>query len=258
MSNLAFILMAVAVLPFFLLPAFAAVKNRKRSALAFAIGNLLLALWVLYGVRTWFSDAPGFAVPRIGALPSLIIWLVLLHFAMKRDPPSLEDLDEVVELKAYDPSWPVSFAKERQRIADTLSLPEGSVEHIGSTAVPGLESRPVIDLMLGTPGFPPPRDLLSRLAILGYENMGEAGAPGRIHLRLREDTSFNLYVMARDGEHWTNNLALRELLRRDPDARLRYAAEKQRALQTAGNRLLAYSAARSAALADLLVAARKP
>lgn len=258
MSNLAFILMALAVLPFFLLPAFAAFKTRKRNALAFAIGNLLLALWLFYGIRTWFSDAPGFAFPRIGALPSLVLWLVLLHFAMRRDPPSLEDVDEVVELKAYDPSWPDSFVNERRRIADTLSLPEGSIEHIGSTSVPGLESKPVIDMMLGTPNFPPPHELLSRLTILGYENLGEAGVPGRIYLRLREGTAFNLHVMQRDGEHWANNLALRTLLRRDPNARMRYAAEKQKALQTAGNRLLAYSAAKGTALAELRRAARNP
>jgi len=257
MSGFAFILMAVAVLPFFLLPAFAAFRNRKRNALVFAIGNLLLAIWVFYGIKTAFSDDPGFAFPRIGLAPSLIIWLALLHFSLRRDAPSPGDLDETVTLAPYDPAWPKLYAQERQRIADALSLPEGSIEHIGSTAVAGLEAKPVIDMMLGMPRFPPPKELLSRLTILGYENLGEAGVPGRIHLRMREGMAFNLHVMQRDGEHWTNNLALRELLRRDPDARARYAAAKQESLQVAGNQLLAYSAAKEPIIAGLLAAARK-
>ncbi len=86
--------------------------------------------------------------------------------------------------------------------------------------------------------------MISRLEILGYENLGEAGIPGRIYLRLRGDRSFNLHIVERGGAQWTNNLALRDLLRRDAAARERYAAGKQAALTSAGNRLLAYSAAK--------------
>ena len=256
MSTIAFALIGLAVLPFFLLPAFAAFKNRKRNAPGFAVGNLLLALWMISGFGAFDSES-GIGFPRIGAVPALIIWLLLLHFSMRRDPPTPEALDETVELKAYDPAWPESFAKERQRIANSLSLAEETIEHIGSTAVPGLEGKPVIDMMLGTPAFPPPRELLSRLAILGYENLGEANVPGRIYLRLREGVAFNLHVMQRGGELWTNNLAIRELLRRDPDARARYAAEKRKAVKDAGDHLLAYSAAKDPALAELLTAAQK-
>lgn len=256
MHTLAFVLMGLAVLPFLLLPAFAAFKNRKRNALAFAIGNGLLALWMIYGFGA-FDDEHGIGFPRIGVLPALILWLVLLHFSMRRDPPTAGDIDETVEIKACDPAWPELFAKERKRLADTLSLPVEAIEHIGSTAVPGLDSKPVIDMMLGTSGFPPPAELLSRLTILGYENLGEAGVAGRIYLRLREGVAFNLHVLPRDGELWANNLAIRGLLRCDPDARARYSAEKKKAIHEAGNRLLAYSAAKSPALAELLAAAKK-
>ena len=177
---------------------------------------------------------------------------------MRRDAPSPEDIDENVELRAYDPTWPKSFEKECRRITGTLSLPDGSIEHIGSTAVPGLEAKPVVDMMLGMPGFPPPHELLSRLTILGYENLGEAGVPGRNYLRMREgSTAFNLHIVKRDGEHWANNLALREFLRHDPEARARYAVAKQEALQNAGGRLLAYSVAKGPAIAALLDAAQR-
>jgi GrpB-like predicted nucleotidyltransferase (UPF0157 family) len=257
MSSLFLVLMALAVSPFLLLPAIAAFRNRKRSAVAFAIGNLLLALWMFYGIRTMFQDDAGFALPRIGVLPALIIWLVLLHFSLRKDAPAPGDVDEIVELAPYDPAWPDVFARERRRIATTLSIPEEFIEHIGSTSVPALDGKPVIDMMLGTESFPPTHDLLSRLSILGYENLGEADVPGRIYLRMRERPAFNLHVMKRDGEMWANNLAIRELLRRDPDARARYAAAKKAAIQAGGNRLLAYSAAKGPHFAELLAAAQK-
>jgi GrpB-like predicted nucleotidyltransferase (UPF0157 family) len=168
----------------------------------------------------------------------------------------MTDIDEPVELREYDPAWPDLFLAERRRLAASLSLPEDAIEHIGSTAVPGLEAKPVIDMMSGTATYPPPRGLLSRLEILGYRNLGEAGVPQRIYLRLREGQAFNLHVVQLGGEHWTNNLAFRELLRRDAAARARYAAAKRKALQ-ATNGLLAYSNAKHGVVTELLDLARK-
>jgi GrpB-like predicted nucleotidyltransferase (UPF0157 family) len=255
MSAFAFILMAIASTPFFLFPAIIAIRNRKRSGRTIAVVNVLLAVVLFIGIKTLLSDDPGFRIPLPGAVPLLIGWLVLLHFSMQRDTPTTEDIEERVELKGYDPAWPASFLAERRRIVDALSLPDDSIEHIGSTAVPGLSAKPVVDMMLGSKSYPPPRDVLARLEILGYQNLGEAGVPQRIYLRMREGRAFNLHVLQRDGEHWTNNLALRDLLRRDPVTRARYAAEKFKALQAAPG-LLAYSAAKNTIVAELLAAAR--
>jgi GrpB-like predicted nucleotidyltransferase (UPF0157 family) len=166
------------------------------------------------------------------------------------------DLDEPVSLAQHDASWSGTFELERARLAKTLDLPPDSFEHIGSTAVPGLIAKPVIDMMLGMSSLPPAHDLLSRLQILGYENFGEAGVQGRVYLRLRGERDFNLHLVERGGAHWINNLALRDLLRRDADARQRYTAAKQAALATGGARLLAYSAAKQPAIAELLSATR--
>jgi GrpB-like predicted nucleotidyltransferase (UPF0157 family) len=255
MSTFAFILMTVAAAPFFLFPAIIAIRNRKRSGRTIAALNVLMAVVLFIGIKTLLSDDPGFRIPLPGAVPLLIVWLVLLHFSIQRDTPTAEDIEERVELKNYDPAWPASFQTERRRIIEALSLPEDSIEHIGSTAVPGLSAKPVVDMMLGIKSYPPPRDLLSRLEILGYQNLGEAGVPQRIYLRLREGQALNLHVLQRDGEHWANNLALRDLLRRDPVLRARYASEKYKALQAAPG-LLAYSAAKNAIVSELLAAAR--
>jgi len=231
--------------PFLLLPTILAFKNRKRAR------HVLLALNV-----SWFAVAALISHGALTVLIALILWLVLLHFAIQQDVPHLADLDEDVELLNYDPAWPDIFAVERARIANALDVAVDDIEHIGSTAVPGLTAKPVIDMMLGVKALPP-RGELSRLGILGYQNCGAAGVPGRIYLRLRGEQAINLHIVERGGAHWTNNLALRELLQRDAAAREKYSAGKRAALAQAGGRLLAYSAAKNALVTELLAAARQ-
>ena len=170
------------------------------------------------------------------------------------NPLSQAAVDETVTLAPYDTLWPRAFEVERNRICDALELPRDSIEHIGSTAVPGLVAKPVVDMMLGVPRYPPLDTTVSRLVILGYADCGEAGVAGRRYLRVREGQSFNLHIIQRDGPHWTNNLRLRDYLRIDAMARARYVTAKRKALAD-GDRLLAYSAAKQPALTTLLAEA---
>jgi GrpB-like predicted nucleotidyltransferase (UPF0157 family) len=82
-------------------------------------------------------------------------------------------LDEDVHLRPYDPRWPQWFAAEAPRLADTLP-PRTAIEHIGSTSVPGMLAKPVIDLMVSGPVVLVRNGLLSA----GCEDLGEAGVPG--------------------------------------------------------------------------------
>ena len=170
----------------------------------------------------------------------------------------MAELDEAVELVAYDPAWPELYDKERFRIALAFGvLPKsGLIQHIGSTAVPGLVSKPVIDLMLGSGPWPPPDALVKGVAALGYENLGEAGVPKRIYLRMRGPHDFNVHIVRRGGTHWTNNIALRDYLRENASAREAYTAAKVAALNIGRGRLLGYSEAKSFVIAELVAAAR--
>jgi GrpB-like predicted nucleotidyltransferase (UPF0157 family) len=167
------------------------------------------------------------------------------------------NLDEPVHLVPYDPAWPDVYDQERFRIALAFGVfpNSGLLQHIGSTAVPGLIAKSVIDIMIGVRGWPPPEKLLAGLTGLGYENLGEAGVPARIYLRRRADRQFNAHVVERNGAHWTNNLALRDHLCADAAAREKYATAKIAALTRSGGNLLAYSAAKADAVAELIRAA---
>lgn len=158
-------------------------------------------------------------------------------------------LDEPINLAEHSEDWATVFAAERTRLERALTLP---LEHIGSTAVPGLVTKPVVDIQVGAPSFPPPAAVAQALERLGYDGLGDAGVPGRMYWRLRGERSFNVHVVRFDGEHWRNNLALRDYLRASPAARERYAAAKRAAVAAGAVTLLAYSQAKNDVVASLL------
>lgn len=83
----------------------------------------------------------------------------------------------------YDPRWPRLFEHEWACVEATVGRWVEGIEHIGSTAVPGLDAKPILDLMAGVRSLED-GDLCARaLEGLGYEHRGEAGVPGRIFLR---------------------------------------------------------------------------
>ena len=248
----AILLLAIPVALFFFAPTCIAYYNGKRHAHGFAAVNVLAAAIVVYDLfaigNRWIQ------IPFPGALLS---WLLLLGFALRKDKPLAATMDEVVEIVPYNASWPAIFEAEKKRLMEILEVRPADIEHIGSTAVPGLDAKPVIDMMLRVPTLERAEGLLSRLGILGYENFGEAGVPGRIYLRLRGERSINLHLVADAARHWTNNLALRDLLRGDGTLRERYAAANRAALAAGQDRLLAYSAAKQPVIDELLLLAAK-
>jgi len=164
----------------------------------------------------------------------------------------MRDLDEAIHLESHRAKWATDFAVERERLRNSLGVDLGHVEHIGSTAVPGLEAKPIIDIMVGLSRYPPFAVANEQLAALGYEALGEAGVPGRTYFRLRGNRSINLHVVELGARHWVRNLALRDHLRNSALAREKYAKAKRAALASGKETLLSYSAAKSPIIAALL------
>jgi len=169
----------------------------------------------------------------------------------------LTELDEPIHLCVYDPLWPALFVSEAGRIRAALPA-DVAIEHIGSTSVPGLLSKPIIDIMLGVEPDHGLAGVRTALVALGYEDMGEAGVPGRLYLRRRAETAFNIALVLRGGSIWIANLALRDYLRTNPAAAGEYADAKRSALESGIRSLLAYSDFKSAVLARLIGRALDP
>lgn len=126
----------------------------------------------------------------------------------------------------YHPAWPLRFTQEAVRIRGFLGELALALEHTGSTAVPGLAAKPILDI-LG--GHPPGADVPSYIAAFeraGYVHRGEQGIPGRHFFRRGDPRSFHLHLAIRDGSFWREHLTFRDALRGDPGLRAEYEALK--------------------------------
>jgi GrpB-like predicted nucleotidyltransferase (UPF0157 family) len=188
--------------------------------------------------------------PAFRAFAGVTLWI---------DGPVGANLDEPVEIADHDPYSEGRYRAERDRLRIGTGIASLRFEHIGSTAVPGLAGRPIVDLMLGAPpaSWAGLEELRARIVALGYEDLGEAGVPGRISFRRRTKLrAFNLVLVEHDGAHWRDNGALRDYLRADPEAAARYAEAKRAAVAGGARTLVAYSEAKKAVLARILNEAR--
>jgi len=134
-----------------------------------------------------------------------------------------------IEVVDYDSSWPVLFAEIAERVQTVfVGGPLVSVEHVGSTAVPGLSAKPIIDVDVVIPSRADLPDAITRLATLGYKHQGDLGITSREAFRSPTDAPpQNLYVCAEDSPELRRHLAFRDYLRADPNEARRYGQLKQ-------------------------------
>jgi GrpB-like predicted nucleotidyltransferase (UPF0157 family) len=132
-----------------------------------------------------------------------------------------------VRVVPYDPAWESLFAAEaaRLRAAFVRSVPL-RLEHMGSTAVPGLAAKPILDLLGGYPLGAPVAPYIAALVRAGYLHRGEQGVPGREFFRRGEPRTYHLHLVAEGGTVWREQLAFRDALRREPALCDAYAALK--------------------------------
>lgn len=179
-------------------------------------------------------------------------------FGEVRKPTSIAVLDERITVCMADPSWPNWFQQETARLRSALPgdlIPE--IQHIGSTAVPGLDAKPIVDLMVGIGEPGRIAEVVERLERLGYESLGEAGVPGRWALRKRDVAQpSNIAIVAYEGEWWKLNLAVRDFLRANAEVARNYASAKWHAVSNGADMLLAYSDAKRAIIEMIAEEAR--
>jgi GrpB-like predicted nucleotidyltransferase (UPF0157 family) len=157
-------------------------------------------------------------------------------------------------LVPHDPDWAVAFEQENLRLASALTGIASGIEHYGSTAVPGLSAKPILDILVGVSPIERWAECHGPLLTLGYDYAEHAGVPGH-HIfgrgRDRTERTHLVHVVEFGGESWNSNLAFRDALRTDPDLRARYLAIKMTAVANAPEGRAAYNARKGAAIARL-------
>jgi len=136
-----------------------------------------------------------------------------------------------VALHDYDERWPDAFAEHRRRIVEALapsdSAPSGiavDVEHIGSTSVPGLAAKPIVDVVVAVPDITAEEDYLDPLLAAGYEL--RVREPGHRLVRTPE-RSVHVHVYEQGAAAIDEYLLLRDHLRTDAADRELYASVKR-------------------------------
>src|SRR5208282_5822756 len=104
------------------------------------------------------------------------------------------------------------------------------IEHIGSTAVPGIAARPVVDILIGVQAVGSPEQPPFNLSLRGFDYFGDCGLPGRLVYRKRKDEMFDLHIVEHGGGFWTRSIQLRQYLLNHPDEARRFGLEKVRIL----------------------------
>jgi len=138
----------------------------------------------------------------------------------------------------YDPTWPAKFEALRTALASALGDVAWAIHHVGSTAVPGLPAKPILDVDVEIASREDLVECIRRLARLGYRPLGDLGIAGREAFerdgpdvprdgRGRSWPEHHLYVCASDAAELRRHLLLRDFLRANPARAAGYAALKQ-------------------------------
>lgn len=157
-----------------------------------------------------------------------------------------------VEVLDYDGAWALAFDGLHAGLWAALSDIAISVEHVGSTAVPGLAAKPVIDIdVVVVPSRT--ADAIARLASLGYEHRGDLGVPQREAFRSPvESPRHHLYLCPPTSPALANHIAVRDHLRADPAEARAYGVLKKRLAQEFRHDGVGYSVGKTSYLVAML------
>jgi GrpB-like predicted nucleotidyltransferase (UPF0157 family) len=143
--------------------------------------------------------------------------------------PSLGLARGTTVLRDYDDRWPEEFALEAARLRSILCASGAAIEHIGSTAVPGLAAKPVIDIAIALGDASAMTEARGRLRESGYEGGEDMGDEGGIVFARGPETrrTHFLHLVGAGSDQWLRYLAFRDALRADAGRRDAYAALKR-------------------------------
>jgi GrpB-like predicted nucleotidyltransferase (UPF0157 family) len=172
-----------------------------------------------------------------------------LRAAWVTEPPRL---DGPVTLAAYDPGWPALFEREAARLRGVLGPRILLLEHIGSTSVPGLAAKPVIDILMAVADPAEESGYVTPLERAGYRLVIREPDWHQHRVLKGPDTDINLHVHAEGSPEIGRNLRFRDHLRADRADRELYQRAKQELAGRHWAYIQQYADAKSGVVEDIL------
>jgi GrpB-like predicted nucleotidyltransferase (UPF0157 family) len=187
---------------------------------------------------------------------------VPVHAGDNPDRPAVIAEDGLVSLPvvvvAYDPQWPRQFERLRGQVDAALAGVEHVTVHIGSTAVPGLDAKPIIDLDVVVADQIAVAVAIGALAAAGWQHEGDLDVPGRDAFRPPASTIYHhLYIVTDGSQAHRDHVDLRDFLRAHPGQAARYAKLKHQLAPLLQIDRTAYATGKANLIAELLTQARQ-
>ena len=157
-----------------------------------------------------------------------------------------------VQLAEWTPRWTELFTEEAARLRAALGDLAVAIEHYGSTSVPGLLAKPLLDILVGGPEATDAAPYVVALAPLGYDYAAHAGVPEHLVFGRGAARTHLVHVVRHGGDAWQRGLTFRDALRADPTLREKYAKLKRELALTYGAERGRYTAGKSAFVEHVL------
>lgn len=138
---------------------------------------------------------------------------------------------DLVQLVDYDPAWPQMFRTMREELLHAIGNSIRAIHHVGSTAIPGLCAKPIIDICIEGEVYPPGEPIIEALAQLGFAHHGEAGVAGRHWFAKGAPRTHHLHWCPVNGSIVRATLKFRDVLRADKALRDEYTHIKAASAQ---------------------------
>lgn len=163
-------------------------------------------------------------------------------------------VSKMVVVTPYDPAWQTCFDEVRQHLLAILSSQSVRIEHVGSTSVPGLAAKPILDIDIVLQAESDFAVVKALLEANGYYHVGDLGITGREAFKYNHKPQFmshHLYVLSADSDELKRHLTFRDWLRNHPEDREIYAQVKMAAAQQFPDDIGAYIDAKSDVIFDI-------
>ncbi|MBO9562143.1 MAG: GrpB family protein [Niastella sp.] len=170
----------------------------------------------------------------------------------------------IIKVVDYSPTWPIAFEELNNLYKEKLHGLYKAIEHVGSTSVPGLAAKPVLDIDIVVEATADLTAIIQGLSSLGYYHIGDRGIPGREAFKRLDDSvpyasgkknwmEHHLYVCREGSASLQNHLTLRNYLRSNPSAMNEYATLKRKLAQAHPTNMNDYMEGKSAFIASILI-----
>lgn len=158
-------------------------------------------------------------------------------------------------LVPHDPAWASEFTREAARVRPAFGDTLRELHHIGSTSIPGLEAKPIIDMLAVVTDVRALDRQVAAFATLGYESMGEFGLPGRRYFRRDDAAGIRTHQLHAYGPDSPSEIArhldFRDYLRAHPETARNYARLKQLLAASCGGDMACYGDGKSAFIREV-------